>query len=154
MKVRQKVWEDFELGQKLTTEAITVTEAHIVNFAGVTGDFYVLHMNEEYMKNTAFGTRIAHGPLTFCLAVGLVGQTRIFADSLVGFLGADKLRFPAPVKPGDTIHVELEITGKRETSKPDRGVTTMQYVVKNQRQETVATVDMNFMMHRRQKRQI
>jgi acyl dehydratase len=147
--LRQKNWEDFELGQKLTTEAITVTEAHIVNFAGITGDFYILHMNEEYMKQTAFGTRIAHGPLTFCLAIGLVGQTRIFADSLIGFLGADRLRFPAPVKPGDTIHVEVEITGKRETSKADRGVTTMQYVVINQRKETVATVEMNFMMHRR-----
>ncbi len=149
--MRQKVWEDYELGYKFSTEAITVTEAHIVNFAGITGDFYVLHMNEEYSKKTNFGTRIAHGPLTFCLAVGLVGQTQIFSDSLIGFLGANNLRFPAPVKPGDTIHVEVEITGKKETSKLDRGVTTMQYVVKNQRNETVATAEMNFMMHRRQK---
>lgn len=147
--MRQKVWEDFKLGEKLITEAITVTEAHMVNFAGVTGDFYPLHMNEEYSKNTVFGTRIVHGPLTFCLAVGLVGQTRIFSDSLVGFLGANNMRFPAPVKPGDTIHVEVEITGKKETSKSDRAVTTMQYVVINQRKETVLTVDMNFMMHRR-----
>ena len=147
--MRQKVWEDFEVNQKIVTEAITVTEAHIVNFAGVTGDFYFLHMNEEYMKNTAFGTRIAHGPLTFSLAVGLVGQTKIFADSLIGFLGANNLRFPEAVKPGDTIHVEVEIIGKRETSKPDRGVVTMQYIVKNQRDETVATVEMNFMMHKK-----
>lgn len=145
----QKVWEDFELGQRIITEAITVTETHIVNFAGVTGDFYILHTNEEYMKTTAFGTRIAHGPLTFCLAVGLVGQTGIFADSLVGFLGANNLRFPKAVKPGDTIHVEVEVTGKHGTSKPERGVTIMQYVVKNQRDEIVATVDMSFMMHRK-----
>ena len=145
----QKVWEDFEVNQKIVTEAITVTEAHIVNFAGLTGDYYILHTNEEYMKNTAFGTRIAHGPLTFSLAVGLVGQTKIFADSLIGFLGANNLRFPEAVKPGDTIHVEVEIIGKRETSKPDRGITIMQYIVKNQRDETVANVEMNFMMHRR-----
>lgn len=148
-KLGQKVWEDFEVGQKVITTAITVTETHIVNFAGVTGDFYHLHMNEEYMKNTVFGGRIAHGPLTFCLAVGLVERTKILADSLIGFLGANNLRFPAAVKPGDTIHVEVEIIDKRETSKPDRGVVTMQYVVKNQRDDVVATVEMNFMMHRK-----
>jgi acyl dehydratase len=145
----RKVWEDFDIGQKVNTVAITVTETHIVNFAGVTGDFYYLHMNEEYMKKTPFGGRIAHGPLTFCLAVGLVERTNILADSLIGFLGANNLRFPAAVKPGDTIHVEVEIIGKRETSKSDRGVVTMQYIVKNQREEIVATVEMNFMMYRK-----
>lgn len=146
--MRQKTWEDFQVGQKITTAAVTVTEAHIVNFAGLTGDYYPLHMDEEYAKSTVFGTRIAHGPFTFCLAVGMVGQTGIFADSLVAFVGANNLRFLAPVKAGDTIHVEVEVTAKRETSKPDRGITTMQYTIKNQRAETVATVEMNFMMYR------
>lgn len=148
--MRQKTWEDFAVGYRLTTAAITVTETHIVNFACLTGDFYPLHMDEEYAKKTAFSTRIAHGPLSFCLATGLVGQTGIFADSLVAFAGANNLRFMTPVRAGDTIFVEVEVTGKRETSKSDRGITTMQYTVKNQRHKVVAGVEMNFMMHRRQ----
>lgn len=147
--MRHKTWEDFHVGIKFTTAAITVTEAHIVNFAGLTGDYYPLHVNEEYAKTTNFGTRIAHGPLTFCLAVGLVGQSGIFEDSLIAFLGANNLRFPAPVMVGDTICVEVEVNEQRETSKPNQGITIMKYAVKNQRNETVATVEMNFMMHRR-----
>ena len=147
--MREKTWEDFEVGYKLTTAAITVTEAHIVNFAGLTGDYYPLHMNEEYAKKSNFGTRIAHGPLTFCLAVGLVGQTGIFADSLVAFLGADNLRYLLPVKIGDTINVLVEVIRKGEVSKRDRGITTMQYTIRNQRAEVVTTVEMNFMMHRK-----
>lgn len=147
--MRQKYWEDFNLGQKFNTSSLTVTETHVVNFACLTGDFYPLHMDEEYAKQTAFGGRIVHGPLTFCLAVGLVGQTGIFADSLVAFLGADNLRMLAPVKPGDTISVEVEVNSKRETSNAQKGITTMQYRVKNQRGEIVSRVDMNFMMHRK-----
>ena len=150
MAKRQKYWEDFKLGDKLTTASITVTEAHIVNFAGLTLDYYPLHTDEEYAKKTQYGGRIAHGPLTFCLAVGLVGQTGVFADSLIAFLGVERLRLLAPVKPGDTIHVEAEVTSIRETSKPDRGLTTMTYTVINQRGEAVATVEMNFMMHRKE----
>lgn len=146
----QRVWEDFELGQRFGTASLTVTEAHIVGFAGLTGDFYPLHMDEVYASKTNFGTRIAHGPLTFCLAVGLVGQTGIFQDSLVAFLGADRMRFQHPVRAGDTVHVEVLVSQKKESSRPDRGVTVMEYTVKNQKDEAVATVEMSFLMHRRQ----
>lgn len=144
-----KCWEDFSVGQKLTTAAVTVTEAHVVGFAAITGDWYPLHMDEEYARRTDFGGRIAHGPLTFSLAVGLAGQAGIFADSLVAYLGADNLRFRAPVKLGDTIRVEVEVTSKRETSNPARGLTILRYTVKNQRDESVMTVDQSFLMHRR-----
>lgn len=145
-----KCWDDFSVGQKLTTAGVTVTEAHVVNFAALTGDWYPLHMNAEYAHQTVFGGRIAHGPLTFSLAVGLVGQTGIFADSLVAYLGADNLRFLLPVKLGDTIRVEVEVINKRETSNPARGLIVMRYIVKNQRNESIMTVDQNFLMHRRQ----
>lgn len=148
--MRQKTWEDFNVGDRFTTGSVTVTETHMVNFACLTGDFYPLHMDEEYAKTTAFGGRIVHGPLTFCLAVGLVGQTQVFQDSLVAFIGVDNMRLRRPVKPGDTIHVDVEVVSKAETSKPDRGVTVMRYRVVNQRGEEVLVADMNFMMHRRQ----
>jgi len=144
-----KTYEDFPIGQHFTTTRRTVTETDIVNFACLTGDFYPLHMDQVYAETTPFKTRIAHGPLTFALAVGLMGQTGFLADSLIAFLGADGLRFHGPVRPGDTLHVEAQVVDHRETSKPDRGITVMHYSVKNQRSEEVMTVDMKFLMRRR-----
>lgn len=144
-----KFWDDFALGQKITTMGITVTEAHLVNWAGLTMDFYPLHMDKEFASKTGFGERIAHGPLTFALAVGLLGRTGIAEDSVIAWLGVDNMRLPAPVKIGDTIHVEAEVTHKRETKRGDQGVTVMCYTVINQRGETVMLFDMRFLMHRR-----
>jgi acyl dehydratase len=148
--MQNKFWDDFHIGDKLKTTRITVTETHMVTFGTLTGDFYPLHMDEEYAKTTAFGGRIVHGPLTFCLAVGLVGQANWFEDSIIAWIGVDNLRLLRPVKPGDTIHVDVEVASKKEISKNDRGVVTMKYHVMNQRAEEVLVADMNFMMHRKQ----
>jgi len=148
--MQKKFWDDFHIGDKLRTARITVTETHMVNFGTLTGDFYPLHMDEEYAKTTAFGGRIVHGPLTFCLAVGLVGQAPWFEDSIIAWIGVDNLRLFRPVKPGDTIHVDVEVVLKNETSKKDRGVVAMKYHVVNQKEEEVLTAIMSFMMHRKE----
>ena len=145
----KKSWESFKVGDKLTTNSITVTETHIVGFAGLTGDYYPLHVNEEYAKKTQFGGRIAHGPLTFCLAVGLVGQSELFGGAIMAFLGCDALRLLAPVKIGDTIKVITEVVDNRPTSKNDRGITVINYTVVNQEDEPILTSKMNFMMRRK-----
>ena len=147
----KKYWEDFNVGDKVTTLAITVTEAHLVNWAGLTMDFYPLHMDEEFAKKTDFGGRIAHGPLTFAMAVGLVGMTGIFEDSITAWLGVNNMRIPAPVKVGDTIRAEAEVKEKRETKNPKRGVVVFVYTVRNQREETVMSFDYILMMHRKVK---
>lgn len=148
-RVRRKYWDDFKVGHKLTTSSITVTETHVVNFGSLTGDFYPLHMDEEYARTTQYGGRIAHGPLTFCLAVGLVGQTGIFDDSLIAFLGAKEFRLLKPVMLGDTIHVLVEVDESRPSSNPASGLVTMGYHVLNQRGEEILTAQMQFLMHRR-----
>lgn len=145
----QKRWEDFNVGDKVKTQAVTITETHIVNWASLTGDWYPLHTDEEFGKTTQFGGRIAHGPLAFGLAVGLMAMANYFEDSIMAWLGVDKLRATAPVRIGDTIHVEAEVVGKRETKRPDGGITTYKYVVKNQRDESVMEFEFNLMMHRR-----
>jgi itaconyl-CoA hydratase len=144
-----KFWDDFSLGQKVTTPSITVTETHVVNWAGLTMDFYPLHMDKEFASKTVFKERIAHGPLTFALGVGLMYQTGVAEDSVIAWLGADINRIPAPVKLGDTIHVEAEVTELRDTKNPSQGVMIMRYDVINQRRETVMIYDMKFLMHRR-----
>ncbi len=81
----------------------------------------------------------------------MVGLTNWYEDSIIGLLGVDKMRLPRPVKPGDTIHVNVEVISKKETSKPDRAVITLHYQVMNQREEEVLSMDYSIMMHRRNK---
>ena len=74
---QKKYGDDFKVGELFETAAITLTEAHIVTWAGLTGDFYPLHMDREYAAKTQFGERLVHGPLIFGLAVGLVSLAGI-----------------------------------------------------------------------------
>jgi acyl dehydratase len=146
----KKYWEDFNIGDKVTTPGITITDAHLVNWAGLTMDFYSLHMDEEFAKKTAFGGRIAHGPLIFAMAIGLASRTDLYEDSIIAWLGVENMRIPAPTRIGDTIRVEIEVKEKRETKDPGRGITILRYTVKNQRGENVMFFDCLQMMHRKQ----
>ena len=144
-----KYGNDFNVGDVYTTSAITVTETHVVNWAGLTLDFYPLHVDKEYAAKTEFGERLVHGPLVFGLAVGLVSIAGFAGDSAVAWLGVDNLRMLAPVKMGDTITVVVEVIDKQKTSKPEKGVQTWRYTVKNQRDESVMVFDYKMMFHMR-----
>lgn len=141
-----RTWESFVLGERIESARITVTEAHVVNWASLTGDWVPLHMDAEYAAATSFGERIAHGPLTFALALGLITRTGVFGDAVVAWLGVDGLRLPAPVLFGDTVRVSVEVAESRPTSKPDRGLTVLAYIVRNQRDETVMTFTSSFLL--------
>jgi len=141
--------DDFNVGDLYTTPSITVTETHVVNWACLTMDFYPLHMDKEYAAKTQFGQRLAHGPLIFGMAVGLVSLAGFAGDSAVAWLGVDNLKMLAPVFIGDTITVIVEVLEKKPTSKPDKGVQTWRYSVKNQRGETVMVFDYKLMFHMR-----
>jgi|TARA_B100000530_G_scaffold226655_1_gene146209 acyl dehydratase len=130
-------WEEWEIGAEFQTASRTITEADVVNFAGISGDYNPLHIDEEFCKQTQFGTRIAHGPLVYSIAAGLLFQLHLYDDTLIAFLGFDSLKFTLPVKIGDTVRVRVEVLEKRETSKPDRGVMKRLLQVLNQRDEIV-----------------
>jgi len=146
---QSKYGDDFNVGDVYKTSSITVTETHLINWAGLTMDFYPLHMNAVYAAGTVFGERLAHGPLIFALAVGLVYMAGFVGDSVVAWVGLDNLRMVKPVKIGDTITVVVEIIDKQKTSKPKRGIQTWKYTVKNQRDETVLVFDYKMMFHMR-----
>ena len=114
------IYHNTEEGDTDTTGGWTITEADIANFAGVSGDFNHLHMDEEAMADSMFGERIAHGMLVFSAATGLLWQNRTpdERDAVVAFYGVDDLRFRGPVFAGDTIHVEAEVVEKRESDNP------------------------------------
>jgi acyl dehydratase len=142
-------WEEWEVGKSFETAARTVTETDVVNFAGISGDYNPLHINEEYCKKTQFGTRIAHGPLVYAIAAGLLFQLHLYDDTLIAFLGFESLKFTKPVKIGDTIHAKVTVTEVTETSKPDRGVMKRQLHVINQHGEIVQDGIQAFLMKRK-----
>lgn len=133
--------EDFKVGEKTTSPGRTVTEADIVMFAGISGDWNELHTNAEYMKNSPFGQRIAHGMLTLSIASGLALRARQHQPfEVLAFLGMDNVKFTAPVFIGDTIRVESEVLEARPSkSRPETGILKFKNTVKNQRNEAAAT---------------
>jgi itaconyl-CoA hydratase len=145
----QKYGDDFKVGDVFRTQAITVTETHVVNWAGLTGDFYPLHMDREYAARTQFGERLAHGPFIFALAVGLVAQTGFAGDAAIAWLGVDGMRMLAPVKIGDTVRVEVRVKDTRVTRDPRKGVQVWEYTVLNQRDERVLVFDYQLMFRLR-----
>jgi acyl dehydratase len=147
--MRGMYWEEWELGAEFESPGRTVTEADIVAFAGLSGDYNPLHINEEYCRNTIFGGRIAHGPLVYAIAAGLLFQLHLYDDTLIAFLGFENLKFTKPVKPGDTIHARIKVLEKRETSNPDRGVMKRQLQVLNQRGEVVQEGIQAFLLKRK-----
>ncbi|MCR1781299.1 dehydratase [Nocardioides carbamazepini] len=106
------------------TTSRTITEADVVNFAGLTGDRFPLHTSEEFARQTPFGTRVAHGLVGLTFALGLMWpRTGQFDRSSIAFLGVKDWNFLAPVAFGETIHVEYEVTSHRASrTKSDRGI--------------------------------
>src|SRR5262249_61775784 len=119
---RGRHWDEFKEGETFTTAARTVTEGAVDLFAGLSGDFNPLHTDEEQARQGPMKGRIAHGMLVLSFATGLANQLGLFEGTTLALLGMDKIKWTAPVRPGDTIHVELTIRQKKESSKPDRGV--------------------------------
>lgn len=109
-------FQDFEVGGMMVTRARTITEADIVNFAALSGDWYPLHTDVEYARRSPFGERIAHGFLVLSVASGLMPLTDW---ALEAFYGMDGVRFVSPTLIGDTLRVELVVKEKRD--KGERG---------------------------------
>ena len=130
-------FEDFESSGAAISRGRTVTEADVVGFAGLTGDFMELHTNEEYAKTTPFGRRIAHGALVFSISIGLGTRMNLLDDTLLALAGVDKLRFVAPVFIGDTIHLEKRVV-ERKALGDTKGSVVFESRVLNQRGELVA----------------
>ena len=145
---RGKYFEDFVVGEESISAGRTITEADIVNFAGLTGDWYELHTNKEWAAKGPFGQRIAHGALIFSIATALVLRVEPPSDALMAFYGLDRLRFVKPVFIGDTIHVRQKITEttvRNETS----GVITALSEVINQHEQVVVSYTAKVLYKRR-----
>ncbi len=128
-------FEDYEVGDKMVSPARTITEADIINFCGITGDWHPLHTNVEYAAATPFKERIAHGMLVLSIGSALgfrLGEYRVLPKSFIAFYGMEEVRFTGPVKIGDTIHSESEVVAV-EPKDDKRGVITTRNQILNQR---------------------
>ena len=135
------------MGEEYVSPGRTVTEADIVLFAGLSGDYNVLHTDAEFMKSSIYGERIAHGLLGLSIQSGLLSRgMRPYAT--LAFLGI-RWKFKGPIRIGDTIKVKAKVIAKRETSKPGQGIVTLERQVVNQKGEVVQEGETDLMVARR-----
>ena len=129
-------FEDFAVGQEMETAGRTITEADIVTFAGLSGDFNLIHTNAEYAANFIFGKRVAHGMLVQSIATGLMVQSGVIDGTVLAFRELTA-KFSLPVFIGDTIHVEAKIVETKALRRLGGGNVTIKYGVINQEGKTV-----------------
>jgi 3-hydroxybutyryl-CoA dehydratase len=138
-------FEEIEAGDRFVTRGRTVTEADVVGFANLTGDTHPQHTDAEWSANGRFGERIAHGMLVLAFAAGLVPFD---PDRVVALRRVGDATFKAPVKLGDTIHVEGSVEDKQELD-DEHGLVTCRWRVLNQRGKLVARVSVDAVWRRR-----
>ena len=130
-------FEEFSVGQKITSVARTVAESDIMTFAGLTGDYNQIHTDAEFAKGTQFGGRIAHGLLGLSLAVGLLMRTGVLEGTVLAFREIVEWKFIKPVFIGDTLHVEMEAKKLKPMPRIRGGQALVALDVKNQKNETL-----------------
>lgn len=138
-------FEEITLGMKMRTRGRTITEADIVNFAALTGDFNPMHTDAEYMKTHPMGQRVAHGMLTLSYAVGQMYQLGFLERTTIAFRGLE-MKFSLPVFIGDTIYVELEVTEVKDMKRLGGGSVTCEVKIVNQHGKTVQSGTMSLLL--------
>jgi acyl dehydratase len=125
-------FEEFEVGQKFTTAARTVTETDIVSFAGVSADYNSIHTDAEFAKNTPFGQRVAHGLLVLSIISGLANRSGFIEGTVLAFREIKEWKFSRPVFIGDTVWAEIEVVGSKALPRLNGGSLELEFKVKNQ----------------------
>lgn len=135
----ERYFDDFAVGERFVTRGVTLTESMIIDFA-MTYDPQPFHIDVEAARHSNYEGLIASGFQTLALGFRMVLETGLFRASSMGSPGFDELRWLKPVRPGDTLHTEIEIVERKpSSSKPDRGILRIAYRIRNQRDEDVLT---------------
>lgn len=143
----QYYYDDLSIGNYFQTGRIVVTEAHIVNFAGISGDFFDVHMDDEFAHAEGFPARVAHGLLGLCLIDGLKNRAEVHLQA-VASLGWNSWSFNEPIIAGDSIGATISIASLRPTSKGNRGIVELEFKVKNQHDSLVQSGSNALLMRR------
>jgi acyl dehydratase len=125
------------VGQRIVTAGRTITEADVVGFAGLTGDYNQIHTDAEFARNTLYAQRIAHGLLGLSIASGLAVQTGVMEGTVLAFREVNEWKFSRPVFLGDTLHAELEVASTKAIPRLGGGSVELRVSVNNQKDEAV-----------------
>ncbi len=117
-------FEEFEIGAIMRTRGRTISEADLVQFAALTGDYNPMHTDAEYSRGSFMGERVAHGMLSLSYAIGQAYQLGILERTVLGFRGLE-MKFSNPVYIGDTIHAELKVVDTKPAHRLGGGVVTL-----------------------------
>ena len=128
-------FEDFNVGQKVTTEERMITENDIMTFAALSGDNNRIHTDPEFSKTTLFGRQVAHGLLGLAIASGLAWKTGILDGTVIAFREVNEWKFIKPVFIGDTIYVEMEVKETKALPRIGGGSVTITLEVKKENDE-------------------
>jgi len=126
-------YEDFTPSRSIATPRRTITEADVAAYAGLSGDFNPLHVDDIFAREAGYGGRIAHGLMVLGMALGLGAQAGLFGGTVLGVQWA----FHAPVRAGDTLHVVITVAAARTTHRPGRGIVDLRMEVHNAGQTLV-----------------
>ena len=132
-------YADLRVGMAFRSPGRTITDADLVGFAGLTGDYSELHTSDVYAKHSQFGRRVAHGMLGLAYAHGLMwARTGELRETAVAFLGISDWKFVGPIFVGDTIFVNYEISELRDSkSRPTQAIAVFDVSVVDQNDRTV-----------------
>ena len=133
---RGMYFEEFTEATEVVSMGRTITEADIVNFAGVSGDFTTIHTDAEFAKTTPFGERISHGLLVLSVATGLAAQLGFIEGTVIAFIGLE-WKFKGVVKIGDTVHMVAKVKQTKAMRAMGGGFVIFDVRVLNQRNEVV-----------------
>ncbi len=123
-------FEDIRVGMRIETGGINVTESHIVAFAGLSGDFFGLHMDDEFARELGFPRRVAHGLLCLALVDGLKNRAEEQFAAVASLNW--NWNFRGPVYAGDRLSAAIEVTQMRPTADGGRGLVSLRLEVRNQ----------------------
>lgn len=141
-------YDDLGPGDRFVTAGRTVTEADIVNFAGLSADYNQLHTDREFAAKTPHGQRIAHGLLVLSIMSGLCTRlplNKFMEQAIIGLAGL-QAKWLRPVFVGDTLHVQVEVLGKEPGKKPGRGTVVFKRTAHNQNGEAVLETEWRIVM--------
>ena len=132
----KRYFEEIEIGEEVETPGVTITDWHVMQFAGVSMDFFELHTNEEFAAQTDFGRRVAHGLLGLAVTDGLKNRSDFNVHAMASLHWS--WDFVGPIFIGDTVTARLRVVEKRESkSKSDRGIVTLELELRKQGGEVV-----------------
>lgn len=127
-------YDDLFVGMRFRSPGRTITDADLVAFAGLTGDFSELHTSDVYAQASQFGRKVAHGMLGLAYAHGLMwARTGELRETAIAFLGIEGWKFSGPIFVGDTIFVDYELTDLRDSrSRPTQAIATFEVKIVRQ----------------------